>query len=101
MQLNNRKCKKQDLSDSSLSNSDLSDESDHKRNRRDKKRWYRKRKKHDPVKLCEKLMAKFLTTAYKLKVLKLKSDEDPLQHRIFSYLYGITGDDISTLEGNL
>ena len=34
------------------------------------------------MKLCAKLTAKFLTTAYKLKILKFKLDEDPLRRRI-------------------
>ena len=50
--------------------------------RRDEEKNYRK-KKHNPIKLCAKLTAKFMTTAYKLKILKFKVDEDPLQRRIY------------------
>ena len=71
------------LSDSLLSNYDASDNSNYKRRRREKKKNYRKRKKQDPIKLCAKLTAKLLTTEYKLKVLKFKLDEDPLQRRIY------------------
>ena len=35
------------------------------------------------MKLCVKLTGKFLTTASKPKVLRLKLDEDPLQRRIY------------------
>ena len=44
---------------------------------------YQKRKKQDPIKLFVKLTAKLPTTAYKLKVLKLKWDEDPLHRWIY------------------
>ena len=65
---------KQDLSDSSLSHYDFSDKSDYKNKRRDKKKicW---KKKHNPIKLCAELTAKFLMTAYKSKILKFKLDE--------------------------
>ena len=71
---------KHDLSDSSSSNSDLSNESDYKRKRHNKKKisW-----KKDPIKLCVNLTANFPTTAYKPKIIKFKSDEDPLQRRIY------------------
>ena len=39
--------------------------------------------KQDPIQLCTKLTAKLLKTAYKLKILKSKLDEDPLQHRVY------------------
>ena len=39
--------------------------------------------KQDPIKLCTKLTAKLLTTAYKSKFLKFKLDEDPLHRRIY------------------
>ena len=61
----------------------MSDKIDYKRKIRNKKRKHQKLKKQDPIKLCAKLTAKLRTTAYKLKVLKFKLDEDPLQHRIF------------------
>ena len=41
------------------------------------------KKKQDPIKLCAKLLAKLPTTAYKLKILKSKLDEDLLHHRIY------------------
>ena len=61
----------------------MSDDSNYKRRRRDKKKKYRKHKKYDPIKLCTKLTAKLLTTSYKSKIQKIKLDEDPLQHRIY------------------
>ena len=45
-----------------------------------------KKKKHpkkDPIKLCANLTAKFLTTAYKSKIVRFKMDEDPLQRQIY------------------
>ena len=36
-----------------------------------------------PIKLCAKLTEKLLTTAYKLNIIKLKLDEDSLQHLIY------------------
>ena len=86
-----KKHRKRTLSDSSLSDSDLSGESQYKSKRRNKKNSYQK-KKRDPIKLCAKLTAKFLITAFKLKIIKLKC---------FSYLYRITGNDIFTVQGNL
>ena len=77
---NRRKWTKQDLSYSSSSNSDLSNKSDYRRKKRNKKKSDHKK---DPIKLCEKLTAKFLTTAYKSKIIKFKLDEDPLQPRIY------------------
>ena len=73
---------KQDLSDSSSSDSDSSHGSDYKSKIRNKKKIYRKTKK-EPIKLCAKLTEKLLMTAYKLKIIKFKFDEDPLQHRIY------------------
>ena len=60
---------------------DSSDESDYKSKRRHKKKnqW---KKKQDPIKLCAKLTAKLLKTAYKSKVLKFKLDDNPLHCRI-------------------
>ena len=69
-----RKLKDQDSSYSSLSDSDLSDKSDYKSKRHDRKKKYCE-KKQEPIKLCAELMAKFLTTAYKSKILNLKMDE--------------------------
>ena len=51
---------KQDLSDSLSSDSDSYRKSDYKIKRRKDKNSHRKK---DPIKLCAKLMAKYLTTA--------------------------------------
>ena len=40
-------------------------------------------RKKAPIKLCAKLGAKFLTTVYKLKIMKSNFDEDLLQRRIY------------------
>ena len=77
---NHRKRTKQDSSDLLSSDSHSSDESDYKIKIRNKKKSYWKR---DPIKLCPKLTAKFLTTAYRLKIVKFKLDEDPLQCQIY------------------
>ena len=45
-----------------------------------KKKSHRKK---DPIKLCARLTAKLLRTAYKLKIIRFKMDEDPLQRRIY------------------
>ena len=71
---------KQDSSDSFPSNSDFYDKSDYRHKKRKNKRSHRKK---DPIKLCARLTAKFLTTAYKSKTIKFKLDEDPLQRRIY------------------
>ena len=63
-----------------MNNSDLSDKSNYKRKRRNNKKSHQK---NDPIKLCTKLTAKLLTTAYKSKIIKLKLDEDLLQRRIY------------------
>ena len=39
--------------------------------------------KKDPIKLCARLTARLMTTAYKSKIIKFKLDEDPLQGRIY------------------
>ena len=70
-------------SDSPSSNSDSSDDRKYKHGRLENNNKYRKRKKQDPIKLCAKLMAKLLTTAYKSDIIKFKLDEDPLQRRIY------------------
>ena len=62
------------------SNSDSFDENDYKMKSLDNKKGYQKR---DPIKLCEELITKLLTTAYKSKIIKLKLDEYPLQHHIY------------------
>ena len=59
------------------------DDSNYKRKIFEKEKKYQKRKKQDPIKLCAKLIAKLLTTAYKLKVLEFDLDKDPLQRRIY------------------
>ena len=63
--------------------SNSSDNRNYRCRRRDKKKKYWKHKKQDHIKLCTEIMAKFLMTAYKSKVLKLRLDEDPLQRRIY------------------
>ena len=40
----------------------------------------------EPIKKCAKLIVKLLTSEYKLKVIKLKLDKDPLQHPV-CFLY--------------
>ena len=37
----------------------------------------------DLIKLCARLTANFLTTAYTSKIIRFKMDEDPLQRRIY------------------
>ena len=74
-----RKHRKDDSSDSSSRNdSDSSDDSHYRRKRRKDK----KHRKNDPIRLCATLTEKLLTTAYKLKIIRFKMDEDPLQRRI-------------------
>ena len=74
-----RKHKKQDSLDSSSSDSDSSDGSYYRRKRR-KKNIHRRKY---PIKLCARLKAKLLTTAYKLNIIKFKLDKDPLKRRIY------------------
>ena len=75
-----RNHQKDDSSDpSSSDDSDSSDDSHYRR----KQRKDKKKRKKDPIKLCATLTAKLLTTAYKLKVIRFKMDEDPLQCRIY------------------
>ena len=45
--------------------------------------YYRRKQRKDPIKLCATLSAKLLTIAYKLKIIRFKIDEDPLQRRIY------------------
>ena len=75
-----RKHQKDDLSDSS--SIDYSDSSGdiHYRRKRCKDKTHRKK---DPIRLCATLTGKLLTTAYKLKIIRFKLDEDPLQRRIY------------------
>ena len=78
-----RKHRKDDSSDpSSSDDSDDSDSSEdnHYRCRRRKNKKHRKRY---PIRLCATLTSKFLTTAYKSKIIRFKLDEDPLQRRIY------------------
>ena len=75
-----RKHRKYDSSDPYSSNkSDYFDDSHNRRKRRNNK----KHQKKDPIRICATLTAKFLTTAYKSKISRLKMDEDPLQRRIY------------------
>ena len=79
-----RKRTKQESSDSSSSDSDFPDKIDYRCERRNKKKSHQK--KH-PIKLGGKLTTKFLTTEYKLKIIKLKLDEHPLQSRIYCFTF--------------
>ena len=75
-----RKYRKDDSSDpSSSDNSDSSDDSHYRLKRRKNK----KHRKKDPIKLCETLTKKLLMTAYKSNIIRFKTDEDPLQRRIY------------------
>ena len=79
--LNNcQNCTKQDLSDLSSSYPGSSKKSDYKIKRLNKKK-ISSEKCH--IKLCAKLTAKLLMTVYKLMIITLKLDEDPLQCRIY------------------
>ena len=77
-----RKQRKDDSSDPSSGDdsdySDSSEESHYRRRRRNNK----KHRKNDPIRLCATLTTKLLTTAFKSKIFRFKSDEDPLQRRI-------------------
>ena len=77
---NRQKHKKHESPDSSLRNSDLSDNCDYIRKRQKNKKIHQKKY---PIKLCARLTAKLLTTTYKSKIIKFKMDDDPLQHRIY------------------
>ena len=79
-----QKRKKQESPESFLRYSDLSKESDYKSKRCNKKTSYQKR---DHIKLCAKLTAKLLTTAYKSKIIKLKLGKDPLQRCIYIFTF--------------
>ena len=75
-----RNHRKDDSSDPSLSdNYDSSNDIHYRRKRRKDK----KHRKKYPIRLCATLTAKLLTTAYKLKIIRFKMDEDPLQSRIY------------------
>ena len=74
------KHRKYDLSDpSSRNGSDSSNDSHYRRKRRKNK----KHREKDTIILCAILTENFLTTAYKLKIIRFKMDEDPLQRRIY------------------
>ena len=82
-----RKHRKDDSSDPSSSNdyddSDSSEDSHYRPIRsKNKKHW-----KKDPIRLCATLTAKLMMTAFKLKMIRFKSDEDPLQRRIYSLTF--------------
>ena len=47
----------------------------------------KKHRKKDPIRLCATLTAKFLTTAFKSKIIRFKMDEDPLQRRIYFLIF--------------
>ena len=75
-----RKHRIDDSSDpSSSDDSDSSEDSQY----RCKRRKDKKHLKEDPIRLCETLTEKLLMTAYKLKIIRFKLDEDPLQRRIY------------------
>ena len=75
-----KKKRKDDSSDPSLSNdSDSSDDNHYRIKRHNNK----KHRENDTIRLCATLTAKLLTTAYKLKIISFKMDEDPLQRRIY------------------
>ena len=82
-----RKHRKYDSSDpSSSDDSDDSDSSEdcHYRRRRRKNKKHRK---NNPIILCATLTAKLLTPAFKLKMIRFKMDEDPLQRRIYFLIF--------------
>ena len=75
-----RKHRKDDSSEPSSSDDSYSSEDSHYRR---KLRKGGKHRKKDPIRLCATLTAKFLTTAYKSKIIGFKLDEDPLQRLIY------------------
>ena len=75
-----RKHRKDDSSDPSSSDDSDSSEDSHYRRKRHKDKKHRK---EDPIRLCATLTAKFLTTAFKSKIIRFKMDEDLLQCRIY------------------
>ena len=75
-----RKHRKDDSSNPSISDdSDSSNDS----NYRCKRRKDKKHQEKDPIRLCAPSTGKFLTTAYKSKIIRFKMDEDLLQLRIY------------------
>ena len=74
------KHRKTDSSDpSSSDDSNSSDNSGFRHKRRKRKSHWKK----GPFKLCARLTAKLLTTAYKSNIIMFKMDEDPLQRQIY------------------
>ena len=75
------------LSDSSSpESSDSSDDEYYKQRRyekRDKNKLWSKMSFYEPIKNCAKLTAKLLTATYKSKIIRLKLDKEPLQHRVY------------------
>ena len=75
-----RKHRKDDSSDPSSSDDfDSSDDSHYRRKRHKNKKHQEK----DPIRLWAALTSKFLTTAYKSKIIRFKMDENSLQRRIY------------------
>ena len=74
-----QKHKKQNSSGSPSSGYYSSNDRYYRRKRRKKKRH----QKTDKIKLYERLTAKLLTTVYKLKIIRFKMDEEPLQRCIY------------------
>ena len=78
-----RNHRKDDSSEpSSSDDSDDSDSSEDSHYRR-RQRKNNKHREKDPIRLCAALTEKFLTTAFKWKMIQFKLDEDPLQRRIY------------------
>ena len=75
-----RKHRKDDSSDpSSNDDSDSSDDSRY----RCKRHKDNKHRKKDPIGICATLTGKLMMTAYKMKIIRFKMDEDPIQRRIY------------------
>ena len=79
-----RKHQKDDSSDPSLSDDSYSSDDSHYRR---KQRKNTNHPKKDPIRLCATFTAKLLTTAYKLRIIRFKMDEDPLQRRIYFLIF--------------
>ena len=80
-----KRCKHRKDDSSDPSSSDDSDDSDSSEDSNYRRRR-RKNKEHRgkyPIRLCATLTGKFLTTAFKSKIIRFKLDEDPLQRRIY------------------
>ena len=74
-----RKHQNDDSSHPSLSEDSESSDDSHYRRKQCKDK---KHQKKDPIGLCATFTEKLLTTAYRLKIIRFKMDEDPLQHQI-------------------